>query len=197
MHPKLSVEDRIARALRQINRAVDLHSRALLQRHGLTAPQLATLLEIERLQPVSSGVLASEVHLGSATLTGILDRLEQRGLVCRTRHAGDRRSILLSLTDLGTELFASAPSQLCESFQQRLAALPEWEQTSILSTLQRVAVMMEPCGEVTETPPPPRFVALPAPSAVSSRPISAPVPNLPNIAPASSQDQASPSVPSA
>ncbi|MFN0055630.1 MAG: MarR family winged helix-turn-helix transcriptional regulator [Planctomycetales bacterium] len=146
MNRKLTLEDRLARALRQINRAVDLHSRALLQQHGLTAPQLATLLDIERMQPVSTGVLATELHMGSATLTGILDRLEERGLVCRTRHAGDRRSVLLSLTDLGTQLFASAPSQLCAAFSKRLAVLPEWEQTSILSTLQRVATMMEPCA---------------------------------------------------
>lgn len=147
MNKELSVEDRLARALRRISRAIDLHSRALLLRHGLTAPQLATLVEIERLQPVSTGMLAAEIHLGSATLTGILDRLEERGLVCRTRHAGDRRSVLLSLTDLGTHLFASAPSQLCESFQRRLAAMPDWEQNAILSTLQRVADMMEPCTE--------------------------------------------------
>ncbi|MSR56068.1 MAG: MarR family transcriptional regulator [Planctomycetaceae bacterium] len=146
MNKQLSVEDRLARALRRISRAIDLHSRALLLRHGLTAPQLATLLEIERLQPVSTGTLAAEIHLGSATLTGILDRLEERGLVCRTRHAVDRRSVLLSLTNLGTRLFASAPSQLCESFQRRLGAMPDWEQNAVLSTLQRVADMMEPCS---------------------------------------------------
>lgn len=143
MQKKLSVEDRIARALRQIIRAIDLHSRSLLHKYGLTAPQLATLIEIERMQPVSAGALANEIHLGAATLTGVLDRLEERGLVCRTRHAGDRRSVLLTLTDLGTHLFASAPSQLCESLSSHLAELPEWEQTSILSTLQRVAHMME------------------------------------------------------
>lgn len=147
MNRDLSVADGLARTLRRINRAIDLHSRALLLRHGLTAPQLATLMEIERLQPVSTGMLATEVHMGSATLTGILDRLEEKGLVCRTRHAGDRRSVLLSLTDSGTRLFACAPSQLCESFQRRLASIPDWEQYAILSTLQRVADMMEPCAE--------------------------------------------------
>lgn len=150
MQRKFSVEDRIARALRQIVRAIDLHSRAMLQQHGLTAPQLATLLEISRLQPVSTGTLAAEIHLGSATLTGILDRLEERGLVRRTRHAEDRRSVLLSLTPQGAELFACAPSQLCEAFSTRLAELPEWEQTSLLSALQRVAGMMEPCVTATD-----------------------------------------------
>jgi DNA-binding MarR family transcriptional regulator len=183
MHRRPSVEDRIARALRQIARAIDLHSRALLQEHGLTVPQLATLLEIERQQPVSTGTLAAEIHLGSATLTGILDRLEERGLVCRTRHAGDRRSVLLSLTDLGTELFASAPPQLCDAFSRRLGQLPEWEQTSILSTLQRVAGMMEPCtgSQDTDAPSAPgRFAAPPSMIAGEANP---------------AYDQSNPSVP--
>jgi DNA-binding MarR family transcriptional regulator len=138
-----SVEERIARSLRRIARALDLHSRALLHMHGLTVPQLATLVEIERMQPVPAGKLAGEVQLGSATLTGILDRLEERGLVCRTRNTGDRRSVLLSLTEEGRRLFLSAPSQLSGLFRQRLAQLAEWEQTNLLSTLQRVADMMD------------------------------------------------------
>jgi len=146
MHRNRVVEERIARALRQIARAVDMHSRDILQRYGLTGPQLATLLEIQRLQPVSTGTLASEIHLGSATLTGILDRLEERGLVCRTRDTADRRAVLLTLTESGRQLFASAPPQLCETFGTRLAELPEWEQTAILSMLQRIAGMMAPEG---------------------------------------------------
>lgn len=142
MDKSQSVERRIAFALRQISRSIELHSRDLLQRFGLTGPQLATLLEIERLQPISVGTLALQVHLGSATVTGILDRLMERGLVCRTPHSSDRRSILISLTDKGSRLFASAPPQLCDAFRKQLHELPEWEQTNILSTLQRVASMM-------------------------------------------------------
>ena len=151
MENEESYEDRISRALGQIRRAIDLHSRALLQRHGLTGPQLTTLREIERLQLVSVGVLANQIHLGAATVTGILDRLMERNLVCRTRDTVDRRTVLVSLTDEGRKLFASAPSQLCETFRQRLRDLPEWERNGILSALQRVAALMEPCA--TEPPP--------------------------------------------
>jgi DNA-binding MarR family transcriptional regulator len=191
MHRRNSIDDEIARALRQIARAIDLHSRDILQRHGLTAPQLATMHEIERLQPVSAGTLASRIHLGSATLTGILDRLEERGLVCRTRHAGDRRSVLLSLTDLGTQLFASAPPQLCESFGRRLAALPEWEQTGILSTLQRVAGMMETCDDASES----AGAGSAAASNVGPGRFATP-PGAPPEVPGAPQGQSSPNVPS-
>lgn len=141
------IEEHIVRALRQIARAMDLHSRSLLQKFGLTAPQLSALREIERLQPVTAGALATKLSMGSATLTGVLDRLEERGLVCRARDTADRRNVVLRLTPAGAELFASAPPALANSFTRRLHELPEWELTNILSTLQRVAGMMGPCLE--------------------------------------------------
>jgi DNA-binding transcriptional ArsR family regulator len=79
------LDEAIVTAVRRIIRAVDLHSRDLLQNFGLTAPQLMTLRELARLEPVPVGVLSAAVHVSQATMTGILDRLEQRGLVQRTR----------------------------------------------------------------------------------------------------------------
>jgi len=151
MDQRLTIEEHIVRALRQIARATDLHSRALLQQFGLTAPQLAALREIERLQPVTAGVLAARMHMGAATLTGVLDRLQERGLVGRARDTGDRRNVVLRLTPAGAELFAAAPPALAHAFTRRLHELPEWELTNILSTLQRVAGMMGPCLEEAES----------------------------------------------
>jgi DNA-binding MarR family transcriptional regulator len=143
MDNSLSIEEQVIAALRRITRAIDLHSRLLLQRHGLTAPQLVALQTIQRLQPVSVGSLAREVHLSPATVTGITSRLEKRGLVVRTRGAYDRRSVVMELTASGTELVRSAPSLLQERFRTELGKLREWEQTMILSTLQRIASMMD------------------------------------------------------
>jgi DNA-binding MarR family transcriptional regulator len=139
----LGVEDQVIAALRRISRAVDLHSRLLLKKCGLTSPQLAALHAIRRLQPVTVGALAREIHLGQATVTGILRRLESRGLVSRTRGSHDRRSVLVELTETGAELVAEAPSPLQERFHDELSRLEEWERTMILATLQRIAAMMD------------------------------------------------------
>ncbi|MBN1591008.1 MAG: MarR family transcriptional regulator [Pirellulales bacterium] len=139
----LGLEDRVIAALRRITRAIDLHSRLLLKRCGLTAPQLAALRAIQRLGSISAGTLAREIHLGQATVTGILGRLESRGLVVRARGDRDRRSVLVELTPAGAELIAQAPSPLQERFRQELSRLQEWERTMILATLQRIAAMMD------------------------------------------------------
>lgn len=143
MSDQLSLEEQVIAALRRITRAIDLHSRLLLQKYGLTAPQHAALQTIQRMQPVNVGVLARQIHLSQATVTGILDRLEGRGLVMRARGSQDRRSVLVELTDAGDKLVKEAPSLLQQRFHHELSRLEQWEQTMILATLQRIAAMMD------------------------------------------------------
>ena len=143
MSTLLGVEDQVIVALRRITRAIDLHSRELMQQFGLTAPQLASLQAIERLQPVTGVALARSIHLSQATLTGILTRLESRGLVSRERSGSDRRNVVVELTDEGRAVLESAPSLLQDSFRRELLKLHEWEQTQMLATLQRIASMMD------------------------------------------------------
>lgn len=143
MSNSLSLEEQVIAALRRITRAIDLHSRLLLQKYGLTSPQLAALQAVQRMQPVTVGVVARQIHLSQATVTGILGRLETRGLVVRTRGSQDRRSVYVELTETGDKLVQEAPSLLQQRFHHELSRLREWEQTMILATLQRIAAMMD------------------------------------------------------
>jgi DNA-binding MarR family transcriptional regulator len=137
------VEDQIVAAIRRIIRAVDLHSRQLLDEYGLTAPQLTALRELERIGETPAGVLARAIHLSQPTLTGILDRLERRGLILRTRDGQDRRTVNVNVTPAGRDLLGRAPHLLQERFLNELEQLREWERTLMLSSLQRIAEMME------------------------------------------------------
>ncbi len=143
MGATLSTENQIVAAIRRIMRAVDLHSRRLAEEHGLTGPQLATLQAVANLGESSTGTLARAVHLSGPTVTGILDRLTKRALVDRTRNGQDRRSVTVRLTSDGEHVLATAPSLLQDRFRQELMRLEEWEQTTILATLQRIAAMMD------------------------------------------------------
>jgi len=139
----MTIEDEIVVALRRIMRAVELHSRHLMEAHSLTGPQLATLQAIARTNGASTVMLARNVHLSSATLTGILTRLESRGLISRSRDQEDRRSVIARITPAGEQVLASAPSLLQDRFRRRLVKLQDWEQTMILAVLQRIASMMD------------------------------------------------------
>lgn len=142
----LGTEDEIVAAIRRIMHAVELHSRRLVEQIGLTGPQLAVLRKASDMGRTPIGGLARAVHLSQPTVTGILDRLEKRGLLQRTRDAVDRRAVNISVTDSGRELLARAPSLLQDEFRRELEKLQDWEQTLMLSILQRIAAMMEAEG---------------------------------------------------
>lgn len=86
--------------------------------------------------------LADALHLSPQTMAGILQRLEQRGMIQRERDASDRRSFMVRLTAEGIAAEAKAPQLLRDEFMVQLQKLPLWEQTLMLATLQRIAHMM-------------------------------------------------------
>jgi DNA-binding MarR family transcriptional regulator len=130
-------------ALRRIIRAIDLRSRSLVTRYGLTGPQLTVLKELSAHSGVSVGELTRAIHLSQATVTGILDRLEKRELVRRERSAQDKRCVQVWLTEGGQQMLTDAPPLLQEEFAEEFSKLEDWEQSQILSALQRVVSMME------------------------------------------------------
>jgi DNA-binding MarR family transcriptional regulator len=130
-------------ALRRVIRATDLHSKHLAKTTGLTSPQILLLQTIRDKGEVTIGELANKMSLSQATVTTILDRLEKRGLVYRERSTQDKRKVHAYLTDEGFEMLKGAPMPLQEQFARQFSDLHEWEQTMIISSLQRVAQMMD------------------------------------------------------
>lgn len=143
MDPTPDIETMIVVAIRRIVRAIDLHSRRLYEGVGLTAPQIAVLQAIGRLEPSAVGAIARHAHISAATATGILDRLEKKQMIRRQRGSDDRRTVEVTLTELGRETLAGAPSLLQDRFRIELARLEDWERSMLLSALQRIATLMD------------------------------------------------------
>ena len=137
------INDEIVVALRRIVRAIDLHSRRLAQEFGLTGPQVVLLKELSRQGEMHVAELAKKINLSHATVTDILNRLEKRILIERTRSSSDRRRIVVKPTAASAALLNKSPPLLQERFLDQLEKLQDWELTQILTVLQRVAIMMD------------------------------------------------------
>lgn len=144
--PRVAVSsiEEVLTALRRIIRATDLHSKHLEKTAGLTSPQLLLLqiLQSRNNDKMTSGTLADEMNLSQATVTTILDRLESRALIKRQRSNDDKRKVYVTLTSEGAETIKLAPPPLQQYFAKQFQALEDWEQTLIISALQRIAHMM-------------------------------------------------------
>lgn len=75
----------------------------LLKELGITYPQYLVLLVLWEKKKISVKGLGKELYLDSGTLTPVLKRLEERGLIIRERSKEDERSVIITLTTEGNE----------------------------------------------------------------------------------------------
>ena len=129
-------------SLRQITRAIDLHSRKLQKESGLTTSQLLVLEAIQKLAEPTPKAIANEIVLSQATVTSIVDRLEKRGLVQRAKSATDKRSVKLSLSEEGASQLEDAPDILQTEFLRKYRELEAWERQMLIAAVSRIAAMM-------------------------------------------------------
>ena len=129
--------------LRQIVRAMDVHSKYLHKYYGLSGPQLTILKELSEIDEIPTGLLAKKISLSQATVTDILDRLEEKGFIKRQRSHYDKRRVYIKITDKGKAIILKNPSLLKEDFIRQFNELEDWEQTLILSSMQRIVTMMK------------------------------------------------------
>jgi DNA-binding MarR family transcriptional regulator len=87
--------------------------------------QVLTVLETEGSVPM--GALADSLDVSQASTTGIVDRMEQRGLIERRRDDEDRRVIRVALTEAGTRLLAGVAADRRERLGYLLEELSDDE----------------------------------------------------------------------
>jgi len=140
-HKDLSEE--IVITLRQINRAMSIYSKSLDKHYGLTSPQLFILHELVQADQIAIGEIAKKISLSQATVTDIIDRLEIKSLVTRTKNNLDRRQVLIKITSTGKDIINKRPSLLQKDFLIEFDKLQKWEQHLLLSSVERIALMMK------------------------------------------------------
>lgn len=80
-----------------------------LKPYGLTSPQWAVLARLAEQDNRSPSVIGKSLHMDKPTATGVIDRLEKKGLVKRTRSSMDRRVVIVMLTAKGKNLLEKLP----------------------------------------------------------------------------------------
>jgi len=133
-----SVDDELVTRLRL---ALARSARRLRQESGtgLSPSLTAALATIERHGPLTPSELAARERVQRPTVTRIVGRLEEVGLVMRAADPGDRRSSLITVTRAGRELLASARTRKDAFLSERLEALGPDDR----ATLERAAALLE------------------------------------------------------
>ena len=111
--------------IRKIVRAINLESKKIQKEHGVSIPQvlcLGFLKESENCQS-TQGEIKKFLNLNSSTVSGIINRLENKGLLARLPKSGDRRKVNIALTSQGDKLFSEIPALLHDQLSSKLRTL--------------------------------------------------------------------------
>jgi MarR family transcriptional regulator, organic hydroperoxide resistance regulator len=100
----LRLDNQICFAVYSAAHAFNRVYKPLLDRLGLTYPQYLVMLVLWERDGVAVKEIGERLHLDSGTLTPLLKRLEQAGLIRRTRSTEDERQVLIDLTAQGQAL---------------------------------------------------------------------------------------------
>ncbi len=135
--------------LRRVFQVINEQSKRAEHETGLTGPQLWAMKVISESVSIRLSDLARKMYLHPATVVGIIDRLEARGLVERARSTKDRRVVDLALTSLGREKVSQSPNVAQELLISGLEALPKSQIINIYDGLEQFVRILG----VQEIPP--------------------------------------------
>jgi DNA-binding MarR family transcriptional regulator len=131
-------------ALVQVAEAFVAMLNRVLRRHGLSAAGAQALGIIEGAgEPTSPTLIAERLIVSTAAVTSLLDTLERRGLIVRTPDQGDRRRVLVSLTDDARDLVERFLPEVVAVQTAIMVDIPEAERTRLLRSLGRVGAALE------------------------------------------------------
>jgi DNA-binding MarR family transcriptional regulator len=108
------LDQQLCFALYAASNAMTRIYRELLEPLGLTYPQYLAMLVLWEQAPVNVKTLGDRLQLDSGTLTPMLKRMEQAGLVHRRRDPADERQLEVSLTEQGAALRPAAARMQAE-----------------------------------------------------------------------------------
>jgi len=139
--------------IRRIVRSINLESKKVQKDFGVSIPQILCL-EYVKSSPnfqVKQRSIREHLNLNSSTVTGIIGRLEKKGLLARLPRTGDKRVTIIALTATGDDLLRKTPDLLQQRLSSKLKRLSEDELTKMAAALQLLIDMLE-IKEIDEVP---------------------------------------------
>jgi DNA-binding MarR family transcriptional regulator len=122
--------------IRNLNKSMRHRFHDFMQDSGLTFPQLSVISTLTKNGEVKVSVLSNKIGLSDSTVSGILDRLEQKNIIRRERNQDDRRVVKIALTEGSRKFYKDFHKRTEEHFSNLLKRLSEQEIKDIIKGLE-------------------------------------------------------------
>ncbi|NLO01492.1 MAG: MarR family transcriptional regulator [Bacteroidales bacterium] len=131
--------------IRKIVRSINIESKKIQKEYGVSIPQVLCLNYLKNSDnyQATQGELRKFLNLNSSTISGIINRLEIKGLVARLPRQGDKRIVNIALTSKGDLLLQQIPSLLQVKLSERLDKLDNKIVIQIFESLEFLVNLLD------------------------------------------------------
>jgi len=137
------ITEKIVALIRRYVRLRAQHTKELAKNYGVSVPQLLCLQCLYENGKMSMSDIAENIMVNVSTVTGIVDRLEQKGFLERRRVSPDRRVITIALTEKGRSLAKDSPPAVHHRIVHAVKMLSEAEREEIFQALERLSRLID------------------------------------------------------
>jgi DNA-binding MarR family transcriptional regulator len=140
--------------IRKIVRSINIESKKIQKEHGVSIPQVLCLNYLKNSEnyQATQSKIKKFLNLNSSTVSGIINRLEIKGLVARLPKTGDKRVVNISLTSRGDYLLEKIPPLLQDELSQKLNILDKKTIIQIFESLELLVNLLD-INDVEAFPP--------------------------------------------
>jgi DNA-binding MarR family transcriptional regulator len=130
-------------SIRRLIQASELYTKELNRKYQISAAQLNCILTLYEYGPLPPSKIADHMMVKSSTVTGVVDRLEIKGIAERMRNSPDRRVITIQLTEDGKKLAQNAPPPIQQKIIDGLKKTDTAKKKQIVSSLNMLTDMLD------------------------------------------------------
>ncbi|HLO30258.1 MAG TPA: MarR family transcriptional regulator [Anaerolineales bacterium] len=136
-------EDHLGHSVKRLYHLMGQHFNEVLRPYGVARSQWYMLYHIQQSGGLTQKELQDLLQVESATLTGALNALEQKGWVVRQPGTADRRVKALKLTSAGKKLWAALPDPILEIRRRMLKGISPREEEVARKILEKAIQNLE------------------------------------------------------
>jgi len=129
---------RFIRSLASTYQAFEAYSTKHIKAMGLTMTQFDVIATLGNQPPMTCKELGEKTLILKGTMTGVLERLEHKGLITKIPNAEDGRSYKIGLTKVGERLFKKAFPEHLQYLEQGFAKCNLKDLNQTIEALDRI-----------------------------------------------------------
>ena len=130
-------------SIRRLIQASELYTKELNKKYQVSTAQLNCILTLYEYGPLPPSQIAKHMMVKSSTVTGVVDRLEKKGIAERMRNSPDRRVINIQLTKAGQKLAENAPPPIQQKIIDGLKQTDKNKVEQIVNSLNMLTSMLD------------------------------------------------------